>query len=60
MASLAPAIILIVGLGFFPQPLLNVINPAIDEVISHVGKGDPSPKTPVNIDDSAVQEGGHE
>jgi NADH-quinone oxidoreductase subunit M len=60
MASLTPAIILIVGLGFFPQPLLNVINPAIDEVISHVGKGDPAPKTPVKIDDSAVQEGGHE
>jgi len=59
MASLTPAIILIVGLGFFPQPLLNVINPAIDEVVSHVGKGDPAPKTPV-IAESATQEGGHE
>ena len=33
---------------------------AIDGVISHVGKGDPSPKTPVQIDDHAAQEGGHE
>jgi NADH-quinone oxidoreductase subunit M len=60
MASLTPAIILIVGLGFFPQPLLNVINPAIDEVASQVGQGDPAPKTPVQIADTATQEGGHE
>jgi NADH-quinone oxidoreductase subunit M len=46
MASLAPAIVLMVGLGFFPQPLLNVINPAVDATLSRIGAGDPAPKTP--------------
>ena len=43
VAALAPAIVLIVGLGFYPQPVLNVINPAVDEVVSQVGDGDPAP-----------------
>ncbi|HUQ00469.1 MAG TPA: NADH-quinone oxidoreductase subunit M [Aeromicrobium sp.] len=46
MASLAPAIVLIVGLGFFPQPLLNVINPAVDATLARIGAGDPPPKSP--------------
>ena len=50
VASLTPAIVLIVALGFYPQPLLNVINPAVDEVVSHVGVGDPPPRTPVDLD----------
>ncbi|MBC7631824.1 NADH-quinone oxidoreductase subunit M [Aeromicrobium sp.] len=57
IASLTPALVLIIGLGFFPQPLLNVINPAIDDVVSHIGKGDPAPRTPTSID-SAPTEGG--
>jgi NADH-quinone oxidoreductase subunit M len=59
IASLTPALMLIIGLGFFPQPLLTVINPAIDEVASHVGKGDPSPETPAQVSD-ATAEGTHE
>ncbi|MDR7087851.1 NADH-quinone oxidoreductase subunit M [Aeromicrobium panaciterrae] len=59
IAALAPAIVLIIGLGFFPQPVLNVINPAIDEVASHIGKGDPEPKSPVSIAPT-TPEGGHE
>ena len=58
IASLAPAIVLIIGLGFFPQPVLNVINPAIDDVASHIGKGDPEPKSPVPIAPDTT-EGGH-
>ncbi|MEO6604992.1 MAG: NADH-quinone oxidoreductase subunit M, partial [Aeromicrobium sp.] len=59
IASLAPALVLIIGLGFFPQPVLNVINPAIDEVASHIGKGDPEPKSPVSIAPTKA-EGEHE
>ncbi len=59
IASLAPAIVLIIGLGFFPQPVLNVINPAIDEVASHIGKGDPEPKSPTSIAPTKT-EGSHE
>jgi NADH-quinone oxidoreductase subunit M len=61
IAALSPAIVLILGLGFFPQPLLNVINPAVTEVVSRVGVGDPQPKTPAEVgaaEDSAT-EGGH-
>jgi NADH-quinone oxidoreductase subunit M len=50
VAALAPAIVLIVGLGFYPQPLLNVINPAVTEVVSQVGVGDPAPRTPASLD----------
>jgi NADH-quinone oxidoreductase subunit M len=58
ISSLAPALVLIVGLGFFPQPLLNVINPAIDTVSSNVGVGDPQPRTPTSIEAPAATEGG--
>ncbi len=57
VAALAPALVLIIGLGFFPQPVLNVINPAIDEVASHIGKGDPEPKSPVEIAPTTTEEG---
>jgi NADH-quinone oxidoreductase subunit M len=49
MASLAPAIVLMVGLGFFPQPLLNAINPAVDATLAHIGATDPAPKTPYSF-----------
>ena len=70
MAALAPAVVLMVGLGFFPQPLLNVINPAVDATLARVGVGDPSPTSPHHLivcsADSSVSctlpnpgEGGH-
>ena len=59
IAALSPAIVLIIGMGFFPQPLLNVINPAVTEIVNHVGVGDPPPKTPAEVgtasDDSAAK-----
>jgi NADH-quinone oxidoreductase subunit M len=61
MASLAPAIVLMVGLGFFPQPMLNVINPAVDETLARIGAGDPPPKSPrlpTSSDQAPHAEGG--
>ena len=60
VAALAPALVLIVGLGFFPQPVLNVINPAVDEVVGHVGGGDPAPKSPTDLAEKSAAEGAHE
>jgi NADH-quinone oxidoreductase subunit M len=60
VAALAPALVLIVGLGFFPQPVLNVINPAVDEIVGHVGGGDPAPKSPTDLAEKAAPEGAHE
>ena len=51
IAALTPAIMLIIGLGFFPQPVLTAINPAVDAVVSHIGKTDPTPKTPTPFPD---------
>jgi NADH-quinone oxidoreductase subunit M len=41
--AIAPVIIIIVVLGFYPSPLLNVINPAASHVIAQLGFSDPLP-----------------
>ena len=41
--AIAPVISLIVILGFYPSPLLNIINPAVTAVISQQGFSDPAP-----------------
>jgi NADH-quinone oxidoreductase subunit M len=38
-----PLIALILVLGFYPKPVLNVINPAVKATLSDVGKSDPAP-----------------
>jgi NADH-quinone oxidoreductase subunit M len=57
MASLAPAVVLMIGLGFFPQPLLNVINPAVDATLAHIGVGDPAPQAPPPLTKPPPREG---
>ncbi len=42
----APLIAVIIALGFFPQPLLDVINPAVARTMHQVGVTDPKPATP--------------
>jgi NADH-quinone oxidoreductase subunit M len=39
----APLVALIIFFGFYPQPLLNVINPAITATLHDIGKSDPAP-----------------
>jgi NADH-quinone oxidoreductase subunit M len=41
--SIAPVIAIIVVLGFYPSPLLKVINPAASHVIAQLGFSDPLP-----------------
>jgi NADH-quinone oxidoreductase subunit M len=41
--AIAPIIAIIVVLGFYPSPLLQVINPAASHVISQMGFTDPAP-----------------
>jgi NADH-quinone oxidoreductase subunit M len=43
IAALTPVLLLIVLLGFFPKPLLSVINPSVDHTMSQVDKHDPAP-----------------
>ena len=41
--AIAPVIAVIVALGFYPAPLLNIINPAAEQVVSSQGFSDPAP-----------------
>jgi NADH-quinone oxidoreductase subunit M len=45
--ALAPLVVLVVGIGFFPKPLLDVINPSIATTMQQVGQTDPAPPHPV-------------
>jgi NADH-quinone oxidoreductase subunit M len=42
--AVAPLLVLIVFLGIFPKPVLNVINPAVQATLHDVHKTDPAPK----------------
>ena len=59
VASLAPLVALVVGLGFFPRPLLDVIEPAVASTLQHVGAEDPGPTIDEAASDAAA-EGGDE
>ena len=41
--AIAPVIAVIIALGFYPSPLLNIINPASETVITQQGFTDPVP-----------------
>ncbi len=47
ISALAPLLVLIVALGFFPQPLTAIINPAVEDTLQQVGVSDPAPDVPV-------------
>ncbi|MDQ6935376.1 MAG: NADH-quinone oxidoreductase subunit M, partial [Actinomycetota bacterium] len=43
VGALAPVLVLVVLLGFYPKPLLAVINPSVQHTMNQVGKSDPAP-----------------
>ncbi|MCD0452194.1 NADH-quinone oxidoreductase subunit M [Actinocorallia sp. API 0066] len=43
LAAIGPILAVIVLLGFFPGPIVNVINPTVDHTLSVVQKHDPEP-----------------
>ncbi|MDQ3306923.1 MAG: NADH-quinone oxidoreductase subunit M [Actinomycetota bacterium] len=43
IAALAPLLLLIVVLGFFPKPALDAVNPTVDRLMQQVGVSDPEP-----------------
>jgi NADH-quinone oxidoreductase subunit M len=54
VGTLAPLFLALVLLGFFPMPLLNVINPYVADTLQHVGVTDPTPTV------SAAAQGGQQ
>jgi NADH-quinone oxidoreductase subunit M len=53
VVSVAPVLVLIVLLGFYPKPLLDVINPSVEHTMTQVDKKDAAPTV-------ASAEGAHE
>jgi hypothetical protein len=43
---IAPIMVVIVGLGIYPKPLLDIINPAVQSTNAVVRTHDPSPSVP--------------
>jgi NADH-quinone oxidoreductase subunit M len=43
VGALAPLFVALIVFGFFPMPLLKVINPYVDDTLQHVGVHDPAP-----------------
>jgi NADH-quinone oxidoreductase subunit M len=43
VVAMAPLLVLIIGLGFFPKPLIDIIEPAVETTLTHVGAVDPGP-----------------
>jgi len=42
--AMAPLVLLILVLGFFPKPMLSIIEPATQATMQHVGVTDPQPR----------------
>jgi NADH-quinone oxidoreductase subunit M len=47
VGTLAPLFLALVLFGFYPMPLLNVINPFVQDTLQQVGVTDPGPTVPV-------------
>jgi hypothetical protein len=63
VGTLAPLLLGLVLLGFFPMPVLDVINPTVDDILSQVGVTDEPPTVPTadhSADDAASTQGGTE
>jgi NADH-quinone oxidoreductase subunit M len=41
----APLVVLLIVFGFYPKPLLDVINPAIAATMHDIGATDPAPSS---------------
>ncbi len=59
--AVGPLIALIIVFGFFPQPLLNIINPAVRHTLVQVHAQDPVPPHPATVSARAgtALSGGH-
>ncbi|QLL08676.1 NADH-quinone oxidoreductase subunit M [Mycobacterium vicinigordonae] len=49
MAVVAPLIALLLVLGVYPKPILDVINPAVDHTMQTIGQHDPAPAVPMPV-----------
>jgi NADH-quinone oxidoreductase subunit M len=45
--AIAPLIVLIIGFGIYPKPIVDIIKPAVESTMQHVGVTDKAPQVPV-------------
>jgi NADH-quinone oxidoreductase subunit M len=45
--AIAPLVVLIIGFGIYPKPLVDIIKPAVESTMQHVGVTDKAPQVPV-------------
>jgi NADH-quinone oxidoreductase subunit M len=58
LLAVAPLIVLIIGVGFYPKPVLDIINPAVRVTMAQVHETDPVPAHPApGFTTTAVQKG---
>jgi len=46
--AIAPLVAVMLGFGFYPQPVLDVVNPAVETLMSTVDQADDPPTVPVD------------
>ena len=56
IGALAPLLLLIVVLGFFPKPLTSIINPAVGHTLEQAGVSDPEPDVPADAEHASDAE----
>jgi NADH-quinone oxidoreductase subunit M len=57
LAGVVPLIAALVVFGFYPMPMLDVVNPTIDSLLQHVGVTDDPPTVPAADHDETSEEG---
>ncbi|OSC43329.1 NADH-quinone oxidoreductase subunit M [Mycobacterium decipiens] len=59
MVVVAPLIALLIVLGVYPKPVLDMINPAVENTMTTIGQHDPAPIVPVGTGIPRTAEGPH-
>jgi NADH-quinone oxidoreductase subunit M len=55
----APLVALLLFLGFYPKPVLDLINPAVDHTMTTIGQHDPAPRVSAGTGVPRTAEGPH-
>jgi NADH-quinone oxidoreductase subunit M len=59
LIAVVPLVAALVFFGFFPQPMLDAVNPTVDSLLQHVGVSDDPPTVPAAEHDDNTSEEGH-
>ena len=57
LLAVAPLIAILIVLGVYPKPALEIINPAVANTMTTIGQHDPAPRVPASV--SRTAEGSH-